>query len=130
MVDGKTLPSHPFDPTAPALSATVPFLTGTTATEVTFFANAQIDPIDDATFRTRVKELLRVNDAQADAVIAVYRKDRPKSDNIDLFLRMSTDVLVLPPGRRYPGGAEGRAPARRRSTCIATNGIRRFATAS
>ena len=76
----------------------MPFLTGTTATEVTFFANAQVDPIDDATFRTRVKELLRVNDAQADTVIAVYRKNRPKSDNIDLFLRMSTDASFFRQG--------------------------------
>jgi para-nitrobenzyl esterase len=98
VVDGKTLLSHPFEPAAPALSASVPFLTGTTATEVTFFANAQLEPVDDATFRTRVKELLRVNDAQADTVIAVYRKNRPKSDNIDLFLRMSTDASFFRQG--------------------------------
>ena len=98
VVDGKTLPAHPFDPAAPALSAAIPFLTGTTATEVTFFANTSLDPIDDATFRTRVRELLRVNDAQADTVIAVYRRNRPQSDNIDLLLRLSTDVSFFREG--------------------------------
>lgn len=92
VVDGKTLPRSPFEPTATSLSENVPLLTGTTATETTFFANTQVDPIDDATFKMRVKELLRVDDAQAYKVIAIYRKNRPKSDNIDLFLRMSTDA--------------------------------------
>jgi para-nitrobenzyl esterase len=48
-------------------------------------------PIDDATFRTRVKGLLKVDDAEADRLIALYRKSEPGRDNIDLFLRMSTD---------------------------------------
>lgn len=92
VVDGKSLPTHAFDPTAPAQSASVPFLTGTTATEVTFFApDEQLRPIDDATFRDRVKGLLKISDAEADRLIALYRKNEPGRDNIDLFLRLSTD---------------------------------------
>jgi para-nitrobenzyl esterase len=92
VVDGKSLPSDPFQPTAPAMSASVPMIVGTTATEVTFFApDAQLKPIDDATLKTRVKALLRVDDAKADELIALYRKQQPGRDNIDLFLRMSTD---------------------------------------
>jgi para-nitrobenzyl esterase len=92
VVDGKSLPANPFDPAAPAQSASVPFLTGTTATEVTFFApDDQLRPIDDATFRQRVKALLKVNDADADRLINVYRKNEPGRDNIDLYLRMATD---------------------------------------
>jgi para-nitrobenzyl esterase len=92
VVDGTTLPHDPFTPGAPAESASVPFLTGTTATEVTFFTPAaQLGPIDDATLKTRVKDLLKVDDAGADAVIAVYKRNQPGRDNIDLFLRMSTD---------------------------------------
>jgi para-nitrobenzyl esterase len=92
VVDGKSLPANAFDPTAPAQSASVPFLTGTTATEVTFFApDDQLRPIDDATLRERVKGLLKVPDADADRLIALYKKNEPKRDNIDLFLRMSTD---------------------------------------
>jgi para-nitrobenzyl esterase len=92
VADGKSLPANPFDPAAPAQSASVPFLTGTTATEVTFFApDDQLRPIDDATFRQRVKALLKVNDADADRLINVYRKNEPGRDNIDLYLRMATD---------------------------------------
>ncbi len=92
VVDGTSLPTNPFDPAAPAAAASVPFLTGTTATEVTFFTpDAQLRPIDDATLLTRVKELLRVDDARATEVIALYRRNQPNRENIDLFLRMSTD---------------------------------------
>ncbi len=48
VVDGKTLPANPFDPTAPEISANVPLLIGTVQTEVTFFAGQQLDPIDQA----------------------------------------------------------------------------------
>ena len=92
VVDGRSLPSNAFDPSAPAQSADVPFMTGTTATEVTFFApDDQLRPIDDATLRARVKGLLKVEDGEAERLIALYRKNEPGRDNIDLFLRLSTD---------------------------------------
>jgi para-nitrobenzyl esterase len=93
VLDGRSLPSNPFDPTAPAASAHVPFMTGTTATEMTFFhSDDLLRPIDDATLRERVKGLLKVDDAEADRMIALYRKRQPGRDNIDLFLRMETDA--------------------------------------
>jgi para-nitrobenzyl esterase len=92
VVDGRSLPANPFDPAAPALAAGVPFLTGTTATEVTFFApDDQLRPIDDATLRARAKGLLNVSDQDVDRLIALYRRNEPGRDNIDLFLRLSTD---------------------------------------
>ena len=48
VVDGKTLPGDPFDPTAPAMSAEVPLLIGSVEFEVNFFPNTKLDPIDDA----------------------------------------------------------------------------------
>jgi para-nitrobenzyl esterase len=92
VLDGKSLPVHPFDPTAPGQSASVPFLTGTTATETTFFTtDDQLMPIDGATLRQRVKAMLNVNDADAERMIELYRKNQPARENIDLFLRMDTD---------------------------------------
>lgn len=91
VVDGKSLPTDPFDPTAPALSAGVPMLIGSTATEITFFPFARLEPLDDAMLKTRVKESLKVDDAKADEVIAIYKKAKPK-DNLDLFNRLSTDA--------------------------------------
>src|SRR5215510_1899147 len=56
VLDGTSLPSNQFDPTAPAMSASVPFLTGTTATETTFFQpDARLHQIDEAELKTRVK---------------------------------------------------------------------------
>jgi para-nitrobenzyl esterase len=92
VMDGASLPANQFDPTAPALSASVPFLTGTTATETTFFLpDARLQPIDDAELKNRVKTLVRGSDADADRMIALYRKNQPGRDNIDVFLRMDTD---------------------------------------
>jgi para-nitrobenzyl esterase len=93
VVDGRTLPGDPFDPTAPAQSADIPLLIGTTETEVTFFPGTQIDPIDDAKFHALVKQqiLRKASDAQVDQLIAAYRAGRPKDSNTDLFLIMSSD---------------------------------------
>ena len=92
LVDGHSLPVHPFDPSAPTQSADIPLLIGTTETEVTFFPGTQIDPIDDADLRKRVKGMVRkASDAQVEQLIAAYRSGRPKDSNTDLFLIMSSD---------------------------------------
>jgi para-nitrobenzyl esterase len=93
VVDGKSLPADPFDPTAPALSGNVPLLIGTVETEVTFFPGQPLEPMDDATFHGRVKQLLRTtNDADVDRLIAAYRKGRPDRANTDLYLIMASDA--------------------------------------
>jgi len=93
VVDGSTLPSGPFDPTAPEMSASIPLLIGTTETEVTFFPNQVLDPIDDASLRTHVKRTLaKASDAQVDEVIAAYRKGRPGVANTDLYLALASDA--------------------------------------
>ena len=104
VVDGKSLPGNPFDPTAPGQSASVPFLTGTTATEITFFVpDERLQPLDDVAFRARVKDTLKVDDAGADRMIALYRKNQPGRDNIDLMLRLETDASF------FRGGVETQA---------------------
>jgi para-nitrobenzyl esterase len=92
VVDGHTLPTDPFDPVAPALSASAPLLIGTVETEVTFFPGQPLDPIDDATLHTRVQQLLKSSSAaDVDRVIAAYRAGRPGAPNTDLFLIMASD---------------------------------------
>ncbi|MEO6340825.1 MAG: carboxylesterase family protein, partial [Caulobacteraceae bacterium] len=44
ILDGRSVPRHPFDPGAPDVSADVPFLMGSNSTEVTFFADTPLDP--------------------------------------------------------------------------------------
>jgi len=93
VVDGKSMPAHPFDPTAPAQSADIPLIIGTTETEVTFFPGQILDPIDDAKLHESVKTLLRkATDAQVDQVIAAYRAGRPHDSNTDLYLIMASDA--------------------------------------
>jgi len=94
VVDGHSLPTDPFDPTAPAMSASVPLLIGTVETEVTFFPGQQMDPIDAAALRAQVKKLLRsASDADVDRVIAAYRAGRPNASNTDIALIMGSDAF-------------------------------------
>jgi para-nitrobenzyl esterase len=93
VVDGKSLPSDPFDPGAPTLSGSVPLLIGTVETEVTFFPGQPLEPMDDATFHARLKQLLRTaSDADVDRAIAAYRGGRPDRANTDLYLIMASDA--------------------------------------
>jgi len=91
VLDGKTLPEGPFDPTAPAMSAEIPLLIGTTEFEVNFFPNTKLDPIDDAELHAAVKQATRTDDADADKLIATYRKGRPKASDIDLSQIIASD---------------------------------------
>jgi len=93
VVDGRTLPSDPFDPVAPALSAQVPLLIGTTETEVAFFPHAPLDPMDDAQLHAHLKQSVRAaSDAQLDELISAYRAGRPGATNTDLYLIIASDA--------------------------------------
>jgi para-nitrobenzyl esterase len=113
VVDGTTLPSNPFDPIAPEISANIPLLIGTVETEVTFFPGQELDPIDDADLHTRVKNIVRkADDAQIDQLIATYRAGRPNASNTDLYLIIASDAtfragVVLEAERK---AAPGNAP--------------------
>jgi para-nitrobenzyl esterase len=85
VLDGHTLPTHPFDPAAPALSRDIPFMVGTTETEATFFATTPLDAIDDAKFRELVKNASQASDADVDQLIEVFRHAYPGKDNTYLF---------------------------------------------
>src|SRR5687767_12360098 len=65
VVDGRSLPAHPFDPTASELSANVPLMIGATETEVTWNNSLKFDPLDDATLQSRVREAMKIDDAAA-----------------------------------------------------------------
>jgi para-nitrobenzyl esterase len=97
VVDGVTLPGGPFSPAAPAISANIPVLLGTTETEVTFFPNQPIDPIDDAQLLARTKAALPGStDAQAKDIIDLYRKGRPGVSSIDIALILESDTRFRP----------------------------------
>ena len=91
VLDGKTLVEGPFDPAAPALSADIPVLIGSTEYEVTFFPTTRYEPLDDGALRSAVKQALRTDDANADKVIASYKKGRPGLANLDYSLILASD---------------------------------------
>jgi para-nitrobenzyl esterase len=96
VMDGRTLPAHPFDP-ATSISENIPLMIGSTETEVTWSTATNYDAPDDAGLRARVREAVRgasgaIGDMQADQLIGVYRKQRPKASNLDLALMIATDA--------------------------------------
>ncbi len=91
VVDGKSLPRHPFDPAAPEISADVPLMIGSLETEVTWSNTIKLDPLDDAALHNRVRDTVKVDDAAVDKLIEVYKKGRPKASNLDLALIIATD---------------------------------------
>jgi para-nitrobenzyl esterase len=96
VVDGRTLPSHPFDPVAPAVSADVPILCGANETEGVPYA-ALDDPFwrgeiqSEDELRARVKAVLRATDAEVENVISLYRRGRPGDSRGDLALIIAAD---------------------------------------
>jgi para-nitrobenzyl esterase len=91
VVDGYSLPANAFEPAATDISANVPLMIGSNETEATWNANMNYDPLDESALRNRVKQTLRIDEPAAEHVIAVYRKDRPKASNLDLFLIIASD---------------------------------------
>ncbi len=91
VVDGHSLPANPFDPVAPEMSANVPLLIGSNATEVTFMGSTPLDALDDASFHQHVKQNVSLDDAAADRLIAVYKRAQPDASNIDLYLAIASD---------------------------------------
>jgi para-nitrobenzyl esterase len=94
VVDGSSLPSDPFEPSAPEVSADVPLMIGTVATEVTFFSGTPLDPLDDDELYEHVKQTTGAGDAEVERLIAVYRRSQPRRGNLDLYLALATDFGI------------------------------------
>ena len=93
-VDGRILPSHPFDPRAPEISADVPLLTGTNLHE---FVNGLDRP--DA-YSMRAEEVNRlVTESFGDhsgAILDAYRREYPKANPFDLYATIAASQVRLP----------------------------------
>jgi len=99
VVDGRTLPAHPFSP-ASELSATIPVLTGSNECEGIPYANPEdgywmSEPSDDESLRTRVQQIVPMSDADARRMIALYRSHRPGQSPGDLAAVIAGDNSVL-----------------------------------
>jgi para-nitrobenzyl esterase len=94
VVDGASLPAHPFDPIAPPISAHKPLICGTCRDEMVLFSRD--DPsafsLDDAELRERLHD--SVGDI-ADEAIALYRRTRPTASPSNLYFAITTANSLL-----------------------------------
>lgn len=90
-VDGDVLPSHPFDPKAPAISAKVPMLIGTNLNE---FVHGVDNPDAYSLTSKQLEERLKPNHGErTSAVIAAYREEYPDAKPFDLLSVISTATV-------------------------------------
>jgi para-nitrobenzyl esterase len=87
-VDGRVLPTHPFHPTASAVSASVPVMIGSTRTELTSRGDDASFSLTDEAMKGRIRNLLG---AHADRVIEVYRKTNPGATPSDIYFLIASD---------------------------------------
>lgn len=86
-IDGNVIPSQPFDPAAPGLSADIPMLISTTLDERAY--RLRNYDLDEAGLRAHIAG--RLGDARADRVLALYRADDPHATPFVLEARFDTD---------------------------------------
>lgn len=98
VVDGRSLARHPFDPNAPAISAAVPMIIGTTSTETAnLLGNADLGAfsLSEEQMRSKLKTLLGLSDdSELGALIDAYRKDLPGASPSDIYFAVTTDKMV------------------------------------
>jgi para-nitrobenzyl esterase len=84
------LPTQPFDPVAPALSADIPLMIGTNKDEMSiFFATSEwFEELDDHSLASHLCTFVGAN---ADKLIGIYRKTSPQADARRLFISIVGD---------------------------------------
>nr|WP_067055181.1 carboxylesterase/lipase family protein [Mucilaginibacter sp. L294] len=100
VVDGVVLPHHPFDPGAPAISANVPFMVGTTRNEASASIDtAVIENISEDELKAKV--LVKYPNKGA-AVYAAMRKIHPDTKPVEIlsFLSAQNPIAFLQAQRK------------------------------
>ncbi|MHA8070239.1 carboxylesterase/lipase family protein [Aquirufa ecclesiirivi] len=95
VVDGKALPYHPFDPTAPAISKNKPLLVGWNEDEYTFFAWERKDTesfkMDFEALANKLEPQYKKDTAK---LIDTYRKANPSATAPDIFVAISSITMM------------------------------------
>jgi para-nitrobenzyl esterase len=90
MVDGTVVSQHPFVPGPAPYVSNVPLLIGQNRDEATFFnwEEPEVFKMDDAALVARLRSQLGADDA--DALLSVFRRERPRATPVELFIAIST----------------------------------------
>lgn len=87
-VDGRVLPTHPFDPVAPSVSSTVPMLVGTVMNESSpSHFNPKLEAMTEDEMNAQVAE--RFGDRSA-AIVAAYRRAHPSVKPVEILSLISS----------------------------------------
>jgi para-nitrobenzyl esterase len=109
-VDGRTLPAHPFDPGAPAVSADVPLITGTNLNESV--SGLDHPGADVMTLEEMNRSVREMYGGSAEALIAAYRQDYPDATPFGLYAAIATARWRIPAfAQAARKAALGAAPA-------------------
>ena len=94
VLDGKIIPSHPFDPVATPISADIPLMVGCTQHESTLFylPDEAAYKLDDAGLRTRIIEML--GDTDGKRAIDIYKAAHPNAGASEVFFLITSDRLM------------------------------------
>jgi para-nitrobenzyl esterase len=108
VVDGRSLPSHPFDPKAPDLSANVPMLIGSVREEAGDIYITEPN-MDETRMRRHVQDVAA---DKADELIGMARKAHPGARPIDLYVAVASESFRLEGiTQAERKAAQGKAPA-------------------
>lgn len=107
VVDGRYMPTHPFDPVAAPTAADIPLIIGTNRDESATFLAA--DPrrrrLTEPELRQRLAPMLG---DRLDSILSVYKKTRPKSTPWDLLIGIASEGMrrssILLAERKAAGG--------------------------
>jgi para-nitrobenzyl esterase len=95
VVDGLALPSHPFDPAAPAVSRDKPLLVGWNEDEYTFFAWLQRDTSGFGLDRDGLRAKLEPRfGADTRRIIETYQRSRPSASPTDIFVEVESVTMM------------------------------------
>jgi para-nitrobenzyl esterase len=95
VLDGKSLPVHPFDPTAPVQSKDIPLLIGTADTEQTFFLGPTPEnfSLDRAQAISRIARFVGLDDAEAGRLYDDYAASRSNPSPSDILVYVLSDQM-------------------------------------
>lgn len=93
VIDGRSLPHDPFSPDGIALSAKVPLMIGSNRDETAFLfgGDPAIFALSEAEMTNRVRAMLA---GAAENVIAGYRRAMPHATPSDIFIALTSDMLM------------------------------------